>query len=148
MRVTWDGLAIAEDPPTGTVIAVVRRRTERHEWLVLHRAHGGPDYHGDWAWGAPSGCRQPGEAVEVCARRELREETGLDLVPALVLDDEDWPVFLIVAAPDAEVRLSAEHDAYRWVDLAAALAMIRPGTVAEQVRRAAELFDAAQSSMA
>lgn len=86
--------------------------------------------------------------MEVCARRELREETGLDLVPALVLDDEDWPVFLIVAAPDAEVRLSAEHDAYRWVDLAAALAMIRPGMVAEQVRRAAELFDAAQSSMA
>jgi 8-oxo-dGTP pyrophosphatase MutT (NUDIX family) len=92
--VTWDGQAIADDPPTGTVIAVCRRHGDRVEWLVLHRAHRGPEYDGDWAWGSPSGCRLPGEAVEACAHRELLEETGLNLDPALLLDDEQWPVFL------------------------------------------------------
>jgi lipoyl(octanoyl) transferase len=147
-RVTWDGVAIADDPPTGTVVAVVRRQGSGVEWLVLHRAHRGREYEGDWAWGAPSGCRQPGEAVEACAWRELREETGLDLPPALLIHDEEWPLFLVEAPPDAEVCLSAEHDAFRWVDLAAALHMIRPAAVAEQLGRAAELFDSAQSSMA
>jgi 8-oxo-dGTP pyrophosphatase MutT (NUDIX family) len=139
-RVTWDGLAIADDPPTGTVIAVFRRQSERVEWLVLHRAHRGLDYDGDWAWGAPSGCRLPGEAVEACARRELLEETGLDMSPAPLLDDELWPLFLVEVPPGIEVRLSAEHDAYRWVDLATATDLIKPELVAEQVRRAAELL--------
>ncbi|HEY7200641.1 MAG TPA: NUDIX domain-containing protein [Candidatus Dormibacteraeota bacterium] len=140
MRVTWDGQPIAEDPPTGAVIAVFRRRGERVEWLVLHRAQRGPDYDGEWAWGAPSGCRLPGEPVEACARRELLEETGLDLTPAPVLHDEHWPVFAVQAPPAAVVRLSAEHDAHRWVDLATAGDLVKPDFVAEQVRRVAELL--------
>jgi 8-oxo-dGTP pyrophosphatase MutT (NUDIX family) len=147
-RVTWDGMAIADDPPTGTVIAVVRRQGAQLEWLVLHRAHRGREYEGDWAWGAPSGCRQPGEAVEACARRELDEETGLGLTPALLMDHEEWPLFLVEAPAGAEVRLSAEHDAYRWVQLTAAIDLIRPAAVAEQLRRAAELVVAGQSSIA
>ena len=139
MRRTWDGLPIAEDLPTGAVIAVFRRQAGRIEWLVLHRAHRGPDYAGDWAWGAPSGCRLPGEAVEACARRELLEETGLDLDPAPLLQDDAWPVFAVEAPAGAEVSLSAEHDAHRWVDVAGAVALISPDSVAEQLRRAAAL---------
>src|SRR5215475_11372560 len=134
--VTWDGQAIAHDPPTGTVVAVFRRHGDRVEWLVLHRAHRGLDYDGDWAWGSPSGCRLPGEAVEVCAQRELLEETGLNLEPALLLDDVRWPVFLVEVPPGAEVRLSAEHDAYRWVDLDTATNLIKPERVAAQLSRA------------
>ena len=140
MERTWDGLPIADDLPTGAVIAVFRRRGEHIEWLVLHRAHRGPDFDGDWAWGAPSGCRLPGEAVEDCARRELLEETGLDLNPAPLLDDDEWPLFMVEAPPEADVGLSPEHDAYRWVDLLTASDLIKPELVAQQLRRAARLL--------
>jgi ADP-ribose pyrophosphatase len=33
---------------------------------------------GGYIWEVPAGTLQPGEAPEACARRELREETGLD----------------------------------------------------------------------
>ena len=135
--VTWDGQPIAHDWPTGTVIAVFRRHGDRVEWLVLHRAHRGLDYHGDWAWGSPSGCRLRGEAVEACAQRELLEETGLNLEPALLLDDERWPEFVVEVPPGAEVRLSAEHNGYRWVDLDSATNLIKPERVPAQLRRAA-----------
>ena len=134
---TWDGQAIADDPPTGTVIAVCRRHGDRVEWLVLHRAHRGPEYDGDWAWGSPSGCRLPGEAVEACAHRELLEETGLNLDPALLLNDEQWPVFLVEVPPGTAVHLSAEHDAYRWVDLDTVTNLIKPECVAAQLSQAA-----------
>lgn len=135
--VTWDGQAIADDPPMGTVIAVFRRHGHQVEWLVLHRMHRGPDYDGDWAWGCPSGCRLPGEAVDACAHRELLEETGLDLVPTLELDDEQWPVFMVEVPLSAEVRLSAEHDSHRWVALDTATELIKPERVAAQLSRLA-----------
>lgn len=97
----------------------------------------GLDYDGDLAWGPPSGCRLPGEAVEACAQRELLEETGLNLEPAQVLDDERWPVFVVAVPPGAEVRLSGEHDAYRWVDLDTAISLVTPERVAVQLSRAA-----------
>jgi 8-oxo-dGTP pyrophosphatase MutT (NUDIX family) len=140
MESTWDGLPIADDLPTGTVVAVFRRRDECIEWLVLHRAHRGPAFDGDWAWGAPSGCRLPGEAVEDCAHRELFEETGLDSSPAPLLHDDEWPLFMVEAPTGTEVRLSREHDAYRWVDLLTACGLIKPELVAEQLRRAARLL--------
>ena len=140
MKSTWDGLPIADDLPTGTVIAVFRRRDGHIEWLVLHRAHRGPAFDGDWAWGAPSGCRLPGEAVVDCARRELLEETGLDLSPAPLLHDDAWPLFMVEAPAGADVRLSPEHDAFRWVDLPTACDLIKPELVAEQLRRAARLL--------
>ena len=69
---TWDGLSIAADTPTGATV-VVRRRdlAGRLEFLLLHRNAEGADYEGDWAWTAPAGCRQPGEAVYPAALREL-----------------------------------------------------------------------------
>jgi len=90
--------------------------------------------------GVDAGCRLPGEAGEACARRELLEETGLDMSPMQALDDEQWPLYLVEAPPGVEIRLSAEHDAYRWADLAAATALIKPEHVAAQVGRVAELL--------
>jgi hypothetical protein len=47
---TWDGLPVAADPPYGASVLVGRRDAGgEREWLLLHRAHGGPDYAGDWA---------------------------------------------------------------------------------------------------
>ena len=84
-RYTYDGLPIAQDPPHGAAIIVRRPAPDApggREYLVLHRAHHGPDYAGDWAWTPPSGSRQPGEPVLGAALRELAEETGLEAAAA------------------------------------------------------------------
>lgn len=63
---TWDGLPVAPEPPHGACV-VVRRAAG--EYLVLHRAHLGRDFAGDWAWTPPAGSRQPGEPVLAAALR-------------------------------------------------------------------------------
>ena len=52
--------------------------------------------------------------------------------PRAVLAEHDLEV-----PPGTEVRLSSEHDAYRWVDLDTATNLIKPERVAAQLSRAA-----------
>ncbi|WP_026652645.1 NUDIX hydrolase [Butyrivibrio proteoclasticus] len=40
---------------------------------------------GAWVYGFPAGLMEPGESPEECARRELKEETGLDITSI-----DDW----------------------------------------------------------
>lgn len=129
------------DPPHGAAIAVWREADAGVEWLLLHHdpAHRDRnDLPGEWDWGCPSGSRFPGEPLEDCARRELEEETGLGLAIHLVLADATWPWFIARADSDASVRLSEEHDAYRWLALEEALDLIRPVSVARQFEHAAQ----------
>jgi ADP-ribose pyrophosphatase YjhB (NUDIX family) len=136
---TSEGAPVSREPPFGATV-VVSRRTPRgtDEFLLLHRSHHGADYEGDWAWGPPAGARLPGEPVDTCARRELLEETGLELEPtATPCGDCEWVVFSAVAPPDAEVRLSREHDRHAWLPLERAAARCRPASVAEQLRATA-----------
>ena len=116
MSTTWDGLPISDQPPFGAAIVVFRPGRARPEFLLLHRAHHGPDYLGDWAWTPPSGARLPGEPIETCAARELHEETGL-LLPLVPTEcgSADWPLYLAEAPPDAPVVLDGEHDRFEWV---------------------------------
>jgi 8-oxo-dGTP pyrophosphatase MutT (NUDIX family) len=130
---TWDGVPRAREKPYGATV-VVRRRGEV---LLLHRAHEGPDYDGDWAWTPPSGSRLPGESPDGCARRELREEAGLDLEPVRVPSPyDDWAYYVAEAPFDAEVVLDAEHDAYRWVTVEDARTLCKPPRVAATLRDA------------
>jgi 8-oxo-dGTP pyrophosphatase MutT (NUDIX family) len=126
-RRTWDDLPVSREKPYGATV-VVRRGADV---LLLHRAHEGPKYDGDWAWTPPSGARLPGESPEECARRELREEAGLDLalyrVPSA---SDDWTLWVADAAVDAEVTLDDEHDAYRWLPPDEAAALCKPDRVA------------------
>ena len=126
-RRTWDDRPISREKPYGATV-VVRRRDEV---LLLHRAHEGPGYDGDWAWTPPAGARLPGESLEECARRELREETGLELglrrVPS---EHDDWTLWVADAPEDVDVRLDEEHDAYRWLPAEDAAALCKPERVA------------------
>jgi len=119
----WDGLPISKEPPFGASVVVFRVRLDELEVLMLHRAQYGPDYVGDWAWTPPAGTRLADQPVEDCARRELRQETGLELPlePTPCGTAEHW-VYLAEAPADAAVVIDAEHDRFEWlpVDLASA----------------------------
>jgi 8-oxo-dGTP pyrophosphatase MutT (NUDIX family) len=132
-RIGWrtqDGAPIAMEPPYGATVVVTR---PDGAVLLLHRARRGPLAGGDWAWGPPAGARQPEESIEACARRELLEETGLELELRESGGDEDWRVFTAAAADGVPVRLSLEHDAAEWLQPGEAAARCRPRSVGDQV---------------
>jgi len=49
METTWDGLPVAREAPYACCVVVWRAEAVELEFLVLHRAHFGPDFAGDWA---------------------------------------------------------------------------------------------------
>ena len=90
-------------------------------------------------WGLPGGLINRREDIDACARREVREETGLavDLVgePAVVVDARPQRVDVIYKArpargadPDAVVPRSPEVSDVRWFP-ANALPQLQPEAV-------------------
>jgi 8-oxo-dGTP pyrophosphatase MutT (NUDIX family) len=141
-KTTWDGLPVAAEWPHGATVVVWRRLAGNEiELLLLHRAHHGPDYAGDWAWTPPAGSRLPGEDVDVCAARELQEEAGLELPMTPFGDQENWATYVAEAPANAVVTLhDREHDSYRWVSVETALELVKPDLVRGTIRRAVALI--------
>ncbi len=139
METTWDGLPISSEKPKGVAVIVYRRMRDGLEVLILHRAHHGTDYEGDWAWTPPSGARQPGEAVATVAKRELKEETGIEGVSVLTGCGSDfWFVYSLEVGPSQMVCLDEEHDRYEWVALSEAIQRCQPESVSLQLQRFAD----------
>ncbi len=130
---TWDGLPVADEPPYGATAVVFRREGDGIEILLLHRSENGPDYEGDWAWTPPSGARQPEEAIDACARRELWEEAGLAAALQPVADGpESWRVYVAEVGGNARVQLhDPEHDRFIWTDPEHAVRVCLPDVVRE-----------------
>ncbi len=142
LKTTWDGQPISPEPPYGAAIVVYRRVKGNHEFLILHRAHRGPDYEGDWAWTPPSGARLPGETLETGAIRELKEEAGLSLkLQPTDCGLETWYVFMAEATLDDQVTLiDVEHDRYEWLPLEQALARCCPEKANQNLRGVGQLL--------
>lgn len=137
LETTWDGEPVSPEPPFGASVIVVRRRP-RFEVLMLHRAHQGFHYDGDWAWTPPSGARKPGEPVAAAARRELYEEAGLSLdIVASAFGTAEWALFTAEADPTNAVRLlDSEHDRFEWLLPDEAIRRAKPDLVRRPLARA------------
>jgi 8-oxo-dGTP pyrophosphatase MutT (NUDIX family) len=128
-EVTGDGIQ-----PSGAMVAVVSSSPEGPRYLLLHSAEGNV---GDWEWGSPSRCIEPGEGVAECAARELLEETGIDGEPKpVVTQNIGWAVFFLDVPWGTRVKLSHEHDDFAWVSLGEAHRLCRPERQAESFRLA------------
>ena len=105
-------------------------------FLLIRRSGDRPAFPRLWEF--PSGKLDSGETVYEAVLREVREETGIEaaLAPCepkcvirLSVADKEYAFFVWhCPAPTPEVRLSFEHDAYRWVSFAEAgeLPMMEP----------------------
>jgi len=117
----WDSRAVSlcrvsTDHPTRVLAAVVRRG---ETFLVCqrpaHKRHGG-------LWEFPGGKQEPDESDEDTARRELREELGVEVTAIgtedLAVGDPGSP-FLIAFVPTtiAGEPTCHEHSALRWATL-------------------------------
>lgn len=143
MGMTWDGLPISAEQPHGCAIVVFQRVSAGLRLLLLHRAHNGSAYEGDWAWTTPSGARLPGEPVSACAQRELAEETGLTLpLHPTACGRLDWAVYWAEAPHDATVTLlDAEHDRYEWLAPDEAFRRVAPHRVRHDLARVIALLE-------
>jgi 8-oxo-dGTP pyrophosphatase MutT (NUDIX family) len=114
------------------VLIHVRREDE---FLVAHRSPESGAY-----WHTIAGGVEPGETFEAAARRELREETGLEanaLEPlgSFAYVRESWEAepglrvhveaYLVDVEPAWEPQLNEEHDEYRWLGREAAADLLR-----------------------
>jgi 8-oxo-dGTP pyrophosphatase MutT (NUDIX family) len=104
----------------GAAILIV---DEQNRLLLLKRSDSG-------CWGPPGGGTELGEVVEEAARRETREETGLQVGemslfgifsgPALYYKypngDEVYNVTIVYLSDDitGDLRLNGEHTEWRW----------------------------------
>lgn len=93
-------------------VKVMVRRGD--EFLVLLRCEADGGY-----WHVVAGGVEPDETDAHAARRELREEIGLDAGPVdlartYVYDDVEVHAFLVDVPDGWEPTLNDEHDEYRW----------------------------------
>ncbi|MFB1478956.1 lipoyl(octanoyl) transferase LipB [Corallococcus sp. RDP092CA] len=125
-------------------VAVVHGRGPEARVLLLRRT---PERGGFWQ--TVTGRLEPGESPADAARREVAEETGLALpvvdlayrhafalgeaLPPRLVEEHG---FAVRAAPDTQVRLGPEHDAFEWVDVPTALARLPFRGLRETVTRA------------
>jgi dATP pyrophosphohydrolase len=131
--------------PQNVLVMPFRQLTEmRNEFAVFRRA----DDPGNPFWQGVAGGVEEGETLIEAARRELREETGLQsplarwialdartTVPATVFKDADlWGAgtfvvheyaFAVEVFGDEDIVLSHEHSEFRWLDVQAASKLVR-----------------------
>jgi len=102
-----------------SVKALVMNR--KGQGLVLKRSNNSKNNAGCWEF--PGGKTDDGERFDEALIREIKEETGLTVTLVKVLGAAESHMadrciaYLIMEAlaPEGEVRLSEEHEEYKWI---------------------------------
>lgn len=86
--------------------------------LLLKRTYG------DRGWGLPGGSVEPGETIHQALVRECREELGIEVQEAILTGfyyhskkNAQVAIFRCSIPNDDEIKLSAEHSDYQWMQL-------------------------------
>ena len=92
--------------------------------LMVHRVKKANDMH-QGKWNGLGGKLEPGETPEECARREIQEESGLE-VERLELkglltfpgfaNDEDWYAFVFIAQAEQDDLIDSPEGVLSWVE--------------------------------
>ena len=117
----------SEQPYSLAMRAVIVDAQQR--CLLLRRSKVCKAFVGTWEW--PGGKVDAGETIDQAVRREVREETGLEIILGGVAgaygftmpDRPDRPVAVLcleatLSGGGGELRLSDEHDDFAWVPFA------------------------------
>jgi 8-oxo-dGTP pyrophosphatase MutT (NUDIX family) len=129
------GTPFADFHPTRYALATVVYAERDGKILLLKRVAGA--LAGQWF--LPGGAVEAGERPEVAARRELVEESGLDIEGELELVGA-YPIWVYGGdclqlsyrgrVSDGEVTISHEHDGAQWVDPVDMRALITDDAIA------------------
>ncbi len=112
--------------------------------LLLKRAN--VDYAGG-VWEIGGGRLDQGEDPEAGLKREIKEETGLEIKPKKIInawffnrgrkktpENEVIGFTYWVTTDSQKVSLSPEHDAYQWLSPEAALELVEPKLMAKEIQ--------------
>lgn len=96
--------------------------------LVIRESGKYADGTNQGSFDVPGGRLQPGEKFDEALRREVKEETGLDVdigAPFFLNEwrptvrGEEWQIvgtFVRCVAKDGDVKMEGDHDEYLWID--------------------------------
>lgn len=97
---------------------------------------------GEGLWESAGGKVEDGESPEEGIIREVREETGLQVVPERLLyaslhetcGEKHVFIVYLCAVKEEKVVLSREHTEYRWVDKAECRVLLSGGIAEDYIR--------------
>lgn len=107
---------------------VVVKNGENDEKLLL-LIRRSPTDHFPRHWEFPRGKCDKGKDEDLlkCLKREVKEETGLDVIPKFLIDTFEYLAdkgtrktkcfnyYCVLKNPDQAVKLSKEHDKFKWI---------------------------------
>jgi len=133
------GAIILKNNYEGTNSILLIRRSKTDTWSLT--------------WEFPRGKAESGENLEKCLKREVKEETGLDVDIIKFIDQYEYIAdhgtrkstqfnFLCkMSNPKQKVKLSFEHDQYRWVSSVGEVELLVPTEMKKTISKVLNTYD-------